>query len=72
MAAQNNEPGKTGQRAEEHTVEIVSAPQETTAKPAVESQQDGPVLDYAGSAEKTDPAEIRLVKKLDFMMLVSG
>lgn len=30
-----------------------------------------PSLDYAGSAEKTDPEEIKLAKKLDLWILVS-
>lgn len=30
----------------------------------------GKVLDYAGSSAKTDPEEIKLVRKLDLWMLV--
>lgn len=34
-------------------------------------EESKPTLDYAGSTEKTDPEEIRLVRKLDCWILVS-
>ena len=36
-----------------------------------ESHEDGVRRDYAGARPKTDPAEIRLVRKLDFRIMVS-
>lgn len=72
MAVLKNEPVKINQEVKEQALETAEAPHGGHAKSADESQQEGPVLDYAGSAEKTDPEEIRLVRKLDLMMLASA
>jgi len=36
----------------------------------VQDEQGGPRRDYAGAQKKTDPAEIRLVRKLDSGIMV--
>lgn len=71
MAAQSRDSEKIA-RVEDHTVEAGKDSQEEFVT-AVENEHKGPepVVDYAGSAAKTDPREIELVRKLDFMMLVS-
>lgn len=38
-------------------------------KPLPESSAN---VDYAGAAKKTDPEEIKLVRKLDYMIMVSS
>lgn len=57
--------------AKESTItEVINGPVDD---PGIEDKKAGksePVLDYAGSAEKTDPKEIKLVRKLDLWMLV--
>lgn len=55
---------------------ITVVDKKTTERVSVTAEEEGldrsePLVDYAGSSEKTDPEEIRLVRKLDFWMLVS-
>lgn len=57
---------------EDYTItEVTNSPVEV---PSIEdkevSKSEPTLLDYAGSAEKTDPKEIKLVRKLDLWMLV--
>lgn len=75
MASQKGHTGKVDVQTEEHIVGVSKDSQDTPTK----NEEDGPrskgtepVLDYAGSAAKVDPEEIRLVRKLDYMMLVSN
>lgn len=57
---------------ESQTVEVSQSFREAVAKAEGNTIEDvGPTLDYAGSAEKTDPEEIKLVRKLDRWILVS-
>lgn len=57
---------------EDYTItEVTNSPAKV---PSIEdkeaSKSESTLLDYAGSAEKTDPKEIKLVRKLDLWMLV--
>lgn len=54
------------------TPEIHESPRPTSTNTDVEklTTEAEKHLDYAGSAAKTDPEEIRLVRKLDLWMLV--
>lgn len=63
-----------GQQPQDHqTVEMLKTPKEVIVRADGDTSEDSsqPSLDYAGSAEKTDPEEIKLVKKLDIWILVS-
>lgn len=55
--------------AEKGHVEIYSSVPNTDKDPASEYVQ--PKGDYSGAAKKTDPVEIKLVRKLDMRILVS-
>lgn len=62
------------QRPQDHQiVDMLKTPKEVIVKADGDASEDSsqPSLDYAGSAEKTDPEEIKLVKKLDIWILVS-
>lgn len=59
----------TSRAKEYHVTEVVESPTATNIE-AGKACDAGPVLDYAGSAEKTNPEEIKLVRKLDVWMLV--
>lgn len=51
----------------------VSTPVQTVSSKDEEDVVRGgpvPAVDYAGSSEKTDPLEIKLVRKLDMWMIV--
>lgn len=50
--------------------EVVGSPREVPSLEDGKACKPGPILDYAGSSEKTDPVEIKLVRKLDMWMLV--
>lgn len=50
--------------------EIVDSSREVPSTGKQTAGRRGPILDYAGSAEKSDPEEIKLVRKLDIWMLV--
>lgn len=56
----------------EYTItEVTNSPVGVPSIEGKEASKSGPtLLDYAGSAEKTDPKEIKLVRKLDLWMLV--
>lgn len=57
--------------AKESTItEITNSPVDVPSIEDKEASKSEPILDYAGSAEKTDPKEIKLVRKLDLWMLV--
>lgn len=59
-------------KVQSQIVEMSRGSREAIAKAEGNTLEDAvPTLDYAGSAEKTDPEEIRLVKKLDRWILVS-
>lgn len=63
---------KKADQPEDHIMEVGENPPKTPAKIMEEGgDSPEPVVDYAGSAAKTDPEEIRLVKKLDLVMLAS-
>lgn len=57
---------------EDYTItEVTHNPVEVPSIEEKEASKSEPtLLDYAGSAEKTDPKEIKLVRKLDLWMLV--
>lgn len=43
-----------------------------TEKPGVMEEEEGDIMrDYTGTARKSDPEEIRLVRKLDWCIMVS-
>lgn len=70
--AGSNDNLKTGEQIQTQTVEVPKSSKEVPANAEGNTSEDsGPTLDYAGSAEKTDPEEIRLVRKLDRWILVS-
>lgn len=57
---------------EDYTItEVTNSPVDVPSIDEKEASKTEPtLLDYAGSAEKTDPKEIKLVRKLDLWMLV--
>lgn len=73
MAAHNRGPERV-ERVEDHSMKTDTNSEEkcTAAVEIEEKDSQQVVLDYAGSAEKTDPKEIALVRKLDMIFLVSA
>lgn len=62
---------KADERVQDNIVEIPKSSEDVPTPVDKETTEDSkPILDYAGSADKTDPEEIRLVRKLDLCMLV--
>ena len=61
---------------EKDTIESAITPVEgahfTQQSTDTEKQGDGARRDYAGAQAKSDPAEIRLVRKLDIRIMVSA
>lgn len=53
-----------------HITEVVDNSGDVPSIGEGKNDHPGQILDYAGSAEKTDPKEIKLVRKLDVRMLV--
>jgi hypothetical protein len=60
VSAKMKQPLDTMEKASDENVEAMELK---------DAQKDG---DYAGAVAKTDPIEIRLVRKLDYRIMVSG
>lgn len=76
MTSQKDQLEKVNNVQMEEHIEVVG---KDLQRSPIKSEEDGdkildvePVLDYAGSAAKVNPEEIRLVRKLDCMMLASS
>jgi len=70
MAHQSDRSSLQGSQ-EKHAETLAHAETNTDAHPEKEAAgQDAVNGDYSGAAKKTDPAEIKLVRKLDRMIMV--
>lgn len=57
--------------SEKHNTDILPAEKEGVIQNefATDAEKQGAKVDYSGAHEKTDPAEIALVKKLDIWIM---